>query len=147
IEPNVGPILGRPNVSVTHIPVATSPGNISVVFSTTASSPPFTHIGSIPFQSTRPLCINLLTATESCPEASTTILLSSAIGSTQVIFVGSAETGIQFTTTPPTRLSLRTKSSNFVSCRKRTPASHAAAMSLEHASGPQVAYKLSLIFL
>src|SRR5687767_10226867 len=115
------------------------PGNTSPVKFTTASSLPSTHIGSIHVHFTYPLSINRFTATESCPEASITILLSNATGSTQVMFLGSADTGIQFTTTPETRLFFNTKSSNLVNCKNRTPASHAAAMSFEHAAGPQVA--------
>src|SRR3712207_8632933 len=94
----------------------------------------------MPFHLTYPLSIRRLTATESCPEASITILLSRATGSTHVIFLGKAETGIQLTTTPPTRLFLSTRSSNLVSCKKRTPASHAADINLLHAWGPHVAY-------
>src|SRR5687768_18505412 len=55
IEPKVGPILASPKVSVTDIPAAIRPGNTSPVLLTTSSSPPSTHIGSIPFQFTYPL--------------------------------------------------------------------------------------------
>src|SRR4051812_12273688 len=48
IEPNLAPIRGKPHVSVTAIPAAIKPGKISSVLLTTASSPPSTHIGSIP---------------------------------------------------------------------------------------------------
>src|SRR5574342_421662 len=104
-------------------------------------------MGSIPFHFTYPLSISLFTATESCPEASITIFDSRATGSTHVIFLGSAETGIQFTTTPPTLSFFKTRSSNFVSCKNLTPESQAAAINFEHACGPQVAYNASEIFL
>ena len=39
IEPNVGPILASPCVSVTDIPAATNPGYTSPVLLTTCSSP------------------------------------------------------------------------------------------------------------
>src|SRR2546425_608032 len=114
---------------------------------TPASSLPSPPIGSIPFPFTYPRSINRLTATESWPEASITSLLSIATGSTHVMFLGNADTGIQFTTTPPTRLFLSTRSSNFVNCRNRTPASQAALIDLLHAFGPHVAESPSLIFL
>ena len=58
------------------------------------------------------------------------IFASSAIGSTQVMFLGSADTGIQFTTIPATLPCLKTRSSNFVRFKNFTPASHVAAINL-----------------
>ena len=91
---------------------------------------------SNPSISTSPRCSRDLTTTASCPVASTTILDSNATGSTHVIALGSADTGVQFITTPPTLSFLTTTSSNLVMLRTLTPASIAAPMSLEHACGP-----------
>ena len=57
------------------------------------------------------------------------------MGSTHVIFLGSAETGIQFTTSPATLPFFNTKSSNFVRFRNFTPASHALAISFDTGGG------------
>ena len=54
------------------------------------------------------------------------------------MFLGRAETGIQFTTTPETLPFFKTKSSNFVKFKNFTPASHALAINLETACGPGV---------
>jgi len=80
------------------------------------------------FQST-----SLFTATESCPAASIIVYATSAIGTTLVMFLGNADTGIQFTTIPATLPCLRTKSSNFVRFKNFTPASHVAAINFETA--------------
>src|SRR3989338_8772623 len=147
IDPYVGPILANPCVSVTDIPAATSPGYTSPVLLTTCSSPSFTYIGFIPFHSTSPLSTSRFTATESCPDASMIIFASSAIGSTHVMFLGNADTGIQLTTMPVTLPFFKTRSSNFVRLRNFTPASHAAAINFETACGPGVKYNPSETFL
>ena len=139
----MGPILGRPCVSVTDMPAATKPGYTSPVFVTTSSSPDSTCMGCMPFHSARPLSTRRLTATESWPEASMTTFDSRATGSTQVMLRGSAETGIQFTTTPSTLPFLSTKSSNFVRLRNFTPESQALAISFDTACGPGVRYRPS----
>ncbi len=79
------------------------------------------------------------TTSASCPVASMTSFDSKAMGSTQLIGLGSRATGVQFTTTPPTRFfSLSTMSSKAVMFSTPAPDSHAAAMSFEQARGPGV---------
>src|SRR3989338_11081043 len=142
IAPNVGPIRGRPKVVVTLIPQTTNPGCTSLVCSTTKSSERSTHIAPKPGILIRPRSSNFLTTQASCPVASTSTFVSKATGSTQVISRGKAVTGVQFTTTPATRLSSRnTTSSKIVILANFTPASQAAAISLEQACGPSATNK------
>ena len=82
-----------------------------------------------------PLFSRLFATKASWPVASMAIFGARAMGSTQVICLGRAETGDRFMTTPSTLLLRWTTSSNFVRFSILAPASHVAEMSFEQAAG------------
>src|SRR3972149_3709648 len=121
------------------MPATIPPGYASPVCSTTASSDFSIHIPPSPIRLASPLFSSDWMTSASCPVASITSSDSSAIGSTHVISCGSACTGVQLITTPPTRFSSRmTTSSKDVMFWILAPASIVAGMSLLHACGPGV---------
>ncbi len=120
------------------------PGKTSPVFSTTASSELSASMGPVPARAMSPRLASFSATAASCPVASTTTRASRETGSTQVICLGSAPTGVQFTTTPQTWPPLTTTSSTVTIFKILTPASQAEAMSLEHAQDAQGAVRFSL---
>src|SRR3989338_8388537 len=132
MAPKVGPMRGMPYAVATAMPQTIRPGCNSPVIWTTPSSDETISMGPNVFASSIPLFLRDSTTWASWPVASITIFDSMAMGSTQVMALGRAETGVQFMTTPETFPFLYMQSSNFVMLMILAPASQAEAMSLEH---------------